>query len=106
VGAVGSGLAGAAVPARGRSTVTVASRSRGNSSHVAKPAFATITAPAIHGQRRSRIGGRTTTGWRWTVVSVGTLAASWRFCSAFLKASRMYDMGRSQDPASDRRGMR
>jgi hypothetical protein len=61
----------------------------GSRSHVATPAFTTITAPATHGHSRMRIGGRTATGGRWIVASVGTFAASCRFCSAFLRASRI-----------------
>jgi hypothetical protein len=61
----------------------------GSRSHVATPAFTTITAPATHGHSRMRIGGRIAAGWRWIVLRVGTFAASCRFCSAFLRASRI-----------------
>ena len=61
----------------------------GSRSQVTTPALTTITAPATQSQSRRRIGGRTGTGWRWIVASVGTFAASCRFCSAFLRASRI-----------------
>jgi hypothetical protein len=61
----------------------------GSRNHVTTTAFTTITAPATHGHSRMRIGGRTAAGRRWIVASVGTFAASCRFCSAFLRASRI-----------------
>jgi hypothetical protein len=61
----------------------------GSKSHVTKAAFTTMTAPATQGHSRRRIGGRTAAGWRWIVASVGTFAASCRFCSAFRRASRI-----------------
>ena len=53
------------------------------------PAFATITAPAIHGQILNGVADRAGAGFLWTVARVGTFAESWRFCSAFLSASRI-----------------
>jgi hypothetical protein len=51
------------------------------------PPFTRITAAAIHGQTRcpEAVGAAV----RCTVARVGTLAARWRFCSAFLRASRI-----------------
>ena len=87
------GAGGAAVPGvenePGRSSDAVDVVPDGSRSHVTMPAFTTITAPTTHGHSRMRIGGRTAEGWRWTVASVGTFAASCRFCSAFLRASRI-----------------
>jgi hypothetical protein len=91
--AVAPGADGAAVPGvenePGLSSDAMDLVPDGSKSHVTIPAFTTITAPATHGHSRMRIGGRTGTGWRWTVASVGTFAASCRFCSAFLRASRI-----------------
>lgn len=91
--AVAPGADGAAVPGvenePGLSSDAVDLVPAGSRSHVTMPAFTTITAPATQGQSRRRIGGRTATGWRWIVASVGTFAASCRFCSAFLRASRI-----------------
>ena len=90
---VAPGADGPAVPGvendPGLSTDAVDFVPAGSRSHVAMPAFATITAPATQGHSRMRIGGRTATGGRWSVASVGTFAASCRFCSAFLRASRI-----------------
>jgi hypothetical protein len=62
----------------------------GSKSQVTAAALTTTTAPATHqSQSRRRIGGRAATGWRWIVASVGTFGARCRFCSAFLRASRI-----------------
>jgi fructose-1-phosphate kinase PfkB-like protein len=73
----------------GPSTGAVVVVPTGRRSQVTMPAFATMTAPATHGQSLTCVGDRDVAGFLWTVASVGTFAESWRFCSAFLSASRM-----------------
>ena len=83
-----AGAAGAGDVAGARVALTRApsgTEGAGRSSHSQTPAFTTITAPAIHGQRSRRRDG---TGVRWTVASVGT-PTECRSRSAFFNASRM-----------------
>src|SRR5262249_52580899 len=87
-GAAGGGGIGGATGADGAAAVSSRVDGAGRRSHARTATFTTTSAAAaIHGQRRSVARAR------WTVARGGTLAGRRRRCSAFLRASRMYDTG-------------